>query len=401
MIRFPVRAFGGLSAIATLTLICTSPPTVAHPVDPDDEKDAASPAPAGTVPPPETPAIAAPLLDRPRLPPAPIVSACEHLLDAEATRVAFPAHDASLQDALRIASLGSGIPIEGDWAALDAIGLEPDDRLELPTTPATLPVLLEQVFARLTNAWDRPRLEATPDGLLVTTREGAERLTGTLLHPIGDLLRGDPLPTVIPGDPPPSEAGEMATLVQAMIEPDAWADLGGTLGRMEVWQDGLLVTAPPSMQIAVRRLLDQLRAARPVEVEATLDLRTIETDTARRLETSRGAGSLAAVRAVAAACDEPPLLNANLVAPVDGTAVRTTCRTAMVQATLTLTPIWDAERRRLRCRVSIDLVGEAAGGERTLEVEQEIGIPVGGLVLPLPAATGQPPLALLVTMRAR
>jgi hypothetical protein len=349
---------------------------------------------------PPTPGVPAPVIDRPRLPPPPIVSACEHLLEAETHRIAYPARDATLAEALRIAALSAGIPIEGDWAALDAIGLEADDRLQLPSTPATLPVLMEQVLARVTDAWDRPRLEATPDGLLLTTRSGAERLTGTILHPIGDLLHGAPLPTSIPGDPPPSETDAVADLVRAMIDPDAWAAFGGTLGRLETWQEGLLVTAPPSMQIAVRRLLDQLRAGRPMEIEASIDLVMIETATARRLETSRGAGSLASVRAVAAAAAST-LLNASLVSPVDDAEVRTTCRTPTLEATVTLDPIWYPDLRRLRCRVSVELSGQDAGGTRTLEIEQEVAIPVGGLVLPLPAAANQPPLTLLVTVRAR
>jgi hypothetical protein len=118
------------------------------------------------------------------------------------------------------------------------------------------------------------------------------------------------------------------------------------------------------------------------------------------LETSRGAGSLASVRAVAAAAAST-LLNASLVSPVDDAEVRTTCRTPTLEATVTLDPIWYPDLRRLRCRVSVELSGQDAGGTRTLEIEQEVAIPVGGLVLPLPAAANQPPLTLLVTVRAR
>ncbi len=183
-----------------------------------------------TSPTPEVETATGPLLDRPTLPPAPIIAACGLLLDAEAIRIALPAGEATLQEALRLAALESEVSIEGDWAALDAIGLRPDDRLQLPTTPATIPVLLEQVVSRLTNAWDRPRLEATKDGLLLTTTTGAERLSGTLAHPIGDLLHGEPLPTVIPGDPPPRHAESIRTLVETLIEPDSWFDAGGSLG---------------------------------------------------------------------------------------------------------------------------------------------------------------------------
>ena len=52
-----------------------------------------------------------------------------------------------------------------------------------------------EVLGRLGEAWDRPRLEATRDGLIITSDQGAERLKGTILHPVGDLLHDDPLPT--------------------------------------------------------------------------------------------------------------------------------------------------------------------------------------------------------------
>jgi hypothetical protein len=343
----------------------------------------------------------APVLDLPALPPAPIIAACGHLLDAETIRIALPAHHATLLEALRLASLGSGVPIQGDWAALDGIGLDGGDELDLPTSPATVPVLLEQVVSRLTNAWDRPRLEATSDGLLLTTPAGAERLVGTVVHPIGDLLHGDPLPTAIPGDPPPKDPEAIRSLVQALIEPDAWSDAGGRLGQVEIWEETLLITAPPSMQVGVRRLLDQLRAARPVELEADLDLVRIDAESARRIEMSRGVGSLAAVRAVAATASTPSLLSASLCAPVDGTLASTTCRSASVSFDLSVAPTWDPTRRRLRCRVRLHVEGDDAGGVRTLEVEQEVAVPVGGLVLPLPVAGDQPPLTLLVTLRAR
>jgi hypothetical protein len=351
-----------------------------------------------------TPAVSAPsgpLLDRPVLPPAPIIAACEHLLGAESVRVALPAHHATLRDALRLASLGSGVSIEGDWASLDGIGLDADDGIDLPSAPAAIPVLLEQIVSGLTDAWDRPRLEATQDGLLLTTPTGAERLVGTIVHPIGDLLHGDPLPTAIPSNPLPNDAEAIKSLVQSLIEPDSWSDAGGRLGRIEVWEETLLITAPPSIQIGVRRFLDQLRAARPMELEAEINLVQIDAAGARRIEASRGAGSIAAVRAVAAAAGETSLLSASLAAPVDGTAVTTTCQAASVSFDLSMVPTWDSMRKRLRCRVQLRLEGDEAGGIRTLDIEQELATPVGGLVLPLPAARDQPPLTMLVTVRVR
>ncbi|MFM1832810.1 MAG: hypothetical protein RLZZ461_1126, partial [Planctomycetota bacterium] len=343
----------------------------------------------------------APVIDETRLPPAPIAAACDHLLEAESQRIGLPAGRSTLQDVLRVASAEAGINIEGDWAALDAIGIQAKDPVEPPAAPASLPVLLEQLLSRLSDAWDRPRIEATADGILLTSDDGATHLTGTILHPIGDLLHGDPLPTAIPGDELPEDSTAMAELLQSMIAPDAWANSGGRLARMEVWGEGLLVTAPPSIQIEVRRFLAQLRVARPFEVEVGLKIVPLETDTARRLETSRGAGSLAAVQAVASAALGESVLDASLVAPVDGTTIRSASESADLSATVTMSPTWDATRRSLSLRVSVTLDGTDAGGLRSLEIQQDVGVPVGGLVIPIPANRGQPPLVALVTVRGR
>ncbi len=377
-----------------LLMVGTSAAVTSRSVEGDSE-------PAHEIPPPTAVSDQPPVIEETRLPPAPIATACGHLLEAESQRVGLPAGTSTLQSLLRVASAEAGIDIDGDWAALDAIGIHAKDPVEPPTAPASLPVLLEQLLSRLSDAWDRPRIEATADGILLTSDNGAAHLTGTILHPIGDLLHGDPLPTAIPGDEPPEDSTAMAGLIQSMIAPDAWANSGGRLARLEVWGEGLLVTAPPSIQIEVRRFLAQLRAARPFEVEVGLKIVPLETDTARRLETSRGVGSLAAVKAVASAALGDSILDASLVAAVDGTTIRSASESADLSANVTLSPSWDATRRSLSLQVSVTLDGTDAGGRRSLEIKQDVGVPVGGLVIPIPANRGQPPLVALMTVRGR
>ena len=349
----------------------------------------------------DTPPSTAPTLDAPRLPVAPIVAACGHLLDAELRRIALPAGRVDLEQALRIASLGAELSIDGDWAALDAIGIRASDDLEMPTRAGSIPVVLDQLLGLLSDAWDRTRLEATADGLVITSNDGARRLSGPMLHPIGDLLVERTLPAAIPTDEGPRTPEGLAELVRSMIEPDEWHATGGRLGRIVGTDEGLLVTAPPSVQIKVRRLLDQFRVGRPHDLEASIELVRIDADTARRLEASSGPGSLAAVRAVRRRIDGPPLLESNLVVAVDGDGAETGCTTDDLEAGIELVPVWDADRRRLRCRMTIELEAASLGGRRMLTLDQEIAVPVGGLVVPLPRSEGQPPLAVLMIVRAR
>lgn len=345
--------------------------------------------------------VTAPTLDAPRLPVAPIVAACGHLLEAESRRIALPAGRVELERALQIASLGAELRIDGDWAALDAIGVRASDDLDLPTQAGSIPVVLDQLLGLLSDAWDRTRLEANADGLVITSNDGARRLSGPMLHPIGDLLVDRTLPAAIPTDEGPRTPERFAELVRSMIEPDGWHATGGRLGRIVGTDQGLLVTAPPSVQIKIRRLLDQFRLGRPHDLEASIELVRIDAETARRLEASSGPGSMAAVRAVRRRIDDPPLLEANLVVAVDGDGAETGCTTHDLEAGIELVPVWDADRRRLRCRMTIELEAASLGGRRLLTLDQEIAVPVGGLVVPLPRSEGQPPLAVLMIVRAR
>lgn len=342
-----------------------------------------------------------PALDAPRLPSPPIVAACGHLLTAETRRISLPAKTVELQQALSIASLAAALPIEGDWSALDAIGIRANDRVQMPTQAGSLPVILDQVMGQLADAWERPRLEATADGLVITSEAGASRLSGIMSHPIGDLLVDATLPSSVPTEETPVTANELAELVRLLIEPDGWLATGGRLGRMQALDTGLLVTAPPSVQIQVRRLLDQFRLGRPHDLEARVEVVGIDSDTARRLETSSGPGTIAAVRAVREASTGETLFDLNVVTAVDGEGAASECRTKGLEARVEILPAWDSARRRLRCRLSVELDGEACDGHRTLVVDQEVSVPVGGLVIPLPRTTTQSPLALLMIIRAR
>lgn len=368
----------------------------------DDPRPPASSETTGEAPTsPDSDQVEGPELTIPRLPPPPIVAACEHLVSAENIRIALPTREMTLAEALRIAALNADRHIAGDWSALDAIGVRREDRIEAMGTPGSVPVVLDELLGLLADAWDRPRIEATADGLVVTSTSGAERLLGTVLHPTGDLFEVTPLPGGLPPveiDPDPES---LVDLVRDMIEPDAWAAFGGRLGRVQVVDRGLLVSAVPSIQIQVRRLLDQLRAGRPREVEVAMEIRAIDLRLARRLESSRGPGSLAAVRAVIAAADEPPLLVADLVTGVDGNPARASAATSTLQTTWEFRPQWHEAGQVLTCHLSLDLEGDAGGGIRRLEIEQAVPLPAGGLVIPIPAVDGQPELVALLTIRSR
>ena len=64
-------------------------------------------------------------------------------------------------------------------------------------------------------------------------------------------------------------------------------------------------------------------------------------------------------------------------------------------------PVWNEDRQVVMATIRCEVLGDAVGGERRLEGRCELRIPIGGLVLMLPAVGEQPPVALLLSIHSR
>ena len=350
----------------------------------------------------------------PAVTPHRITTACERLLEAERIRISLPAGTMKLQEAIRIASIACDFRIDMDWPALDIVGIQPTRRVVSNGSAGPVDIVLRQLFASIGDAWERPRLEATPEGLLITTRTGARSLGTPIAHPIGDLLIEHVLPPAVPPDPrvqrddaskpagssPIFDRSDLRDLVLDLCDSEVWEANGGNLARLRILEDFILVDAPPSIQIMVARLLDQMRTTRPEHLEIEASLVRCDPGQASLARLAHAPGAIAVVRSIADADENPPLVRCSMDLMMDETSF-SEGRTDDLFVRFELTPIWDEDRQVVMATIRCEVLGDAAGGERRLEGRCELRVPVGGLVLMLPAVGEQPPLALLLSIRSR
>ena len=361
---------------------------------------------SGATPPPEPPPGSE---GPPGVTPHRITSACERLLEAERIRIALPAGTMKLQDAMRAASIACDFRIDMDWPSLDIVGIQPHRRVVSNGAAGPVDVVLRQLFTSIGDAWERPRLEATPEGLMITTLTGARALGTPIAHPIGDLLVEHALPPAIPNESsspgiddsnPTLDQATIRDLVLDLCDSEAWEANGGNLARLRMLDDYMLVDAPPSIQIAVARLLDQMRISRPEHLEIEVSLIRCEATDVTEARLAHAPGSLAVIRMLENSDERPPLLRCSLDLMLEETS-SSEGRTKDLAARFKITPTWDAKRKLVTARIQCEIDGEAAGGERRLETRCELRVPVGGLALPLPRLVGQPSLAILLSVRSR
>lgn len=361
---------------------------------------------SGATPPPEPPAGSE---GPPRVTPHRITTACERLLEAERIRIALPAGTMKLQDAIRAASIACDFRIDMDWPALDIVGIQPNRRVVSNGAAGPADVVLRQLFTSIGDAWERPRLEATPEGLMITTLTGARALGTPIAHPIGDLLVEHPLPPAVPlessnsginGSNPTFDQAAIRDLVLDLCDSEAWEANGGNLARLRMLDDYMLVDAPPSIQIAVARLLDQMRISRPEHLEIEVSLVRCDPADVTEARLTHAPGSLAVIRMLENSDDRPPLLRCSLDLMLEETS-SSEGRSEDLAARFKITPTWDEERQLVTAKIQCEIDGDAVGGERRLETRCELRVPIGGLALLLPKLADQPSLVILLSVRSR
>ena len=314
-----------------------------------------------------------------------------------------------LQDAIRVASIACDFRIDMDWPSLDIVGIQPTLRVVSNGVVGPVDVVLRQLFTSIGDAWERPRLEATSEGLLITTLAGARTLGTPIAHPIGDLLVEQVLPPAVPPEPSTAEIDDskfvfdrpdLRDLVLDLCDSEVWEANGGSLARLRLLGDFMLVDAPPSIQIAVARLLDQMRIARPKNLE--IEVALVRCDPAKVAEArlAHPPGSLAVIRMIDDADERAPLLRYSMDLMLEETS-SSKGRTDDLTARFDITPTWDENRQLVMAKIRCEIEGEAVGGDLRLETRCELRVPVGGLVLLLPTLADQPPLALLLSVRSR
>jgi len=214
--------------------------------------------------------------------------------------------DIELREVLDIIERDLPAGITADWTALDAIFVDPDDRIELNMPRASAAAVIDGVIRQLGDEFDRPVLEVHAGQYMLTSRSGAARYATTLAYDVRDLLARDALdrlrdemtvdeadghaadaptedeaPKTIDDAVPTPTADESSTrtpgeeLLERLayhVDPDAWVEYGGSRAKITERDGVLLVTAAPSVHRRLRYAVEQLRSAYPTMVEMTIDV---------------------------------------------------------------------------------------------------------------------------------
>ncbi|MCP4833319.1 MAG: hypothetical protein GY895_01010 [Phycisphaera sp.] len=370
---------------------------------------------SGIATPPTDSEVHSPAPPTPASPPAvtphPIARSCDRLIAAEVIRVELPEGPRSLETLLEVSASRSGMRVDADWTALDAIGISPRDEVVSDGIETSLLVALESSLSRLGTTWEKPRIESSPGGLLVTTDSGSIRLSAPIAYPIGDLLRPNRLPTAVPrteGDPPTDPAAtesidprdRIADLVLDLCRRDEWEANGGSTSRLRMLDDMLVIDAPPSIQVVVARLLDQLRAARPGRLEIDLHVLRVNPAVVGRIQSEHGAGAANVAQRILESHRQGVLLTDAFEVPI-GITAHGSIETDELTAEYRFTPSWDTERRIVVGRIEFEIAGTDAQGRRRADRCFDLRVPSGGAVVLLPTAVGQRPLAITIGCRSR
>lgn len=211
-------------------------------------------------------------------------------------RVTLSFDDAPLGEVIAAIGKDAGIETRGDWAMLELIGANPDDRIDFAVTDSSPLGAMAALAIQISKDQDRPVVEALGGQVLLTMPLTLSRLAAAATYDVEDLVApAAAVPEVggpDTGDGEPSReerAGMLVELIQEHVGPaEAWRDLGGDAATIS-WNDGrLVVTATPAMHLALRQLLDGLREGLPGT--ASVDLAVYRLPTAAIVELRTAAG---------------------------------------------------------------------------------------------------------------
>lgn len=339
----------------------------------------------------------------PRITPAPVVKSLARLQEAERTRVSLPARTFRLDDALLVLGQLGELRIDADWAALETIGIVRNETVSVDARPGSIMIVLEQVLAAIGGGYERPVVDGTPDGLRVTARATTAGTGGPLLHPVADLIESTPL-LAADADTPTrfADTNELADLIRDVVARDDWYEVGGSIGRIRIRPDALLVVAPAFIQLEVARLLETLRIQRPDRVECSISIVRMPIAAVERIRLAHPPDSPTAIAAIRRASEAASRFEA-LADLVPGRRTSLSAAHDDVEITLELDPRWDPAGHVLRCgiRGTFSMTESDVVDERTIETDLELRLPAAGIVVVLPATGSQSPLSLLITTRAR
>jgi hypothetical protein len=184
-------------------------------------------------------------------------------------RVTLAFDDAPLGEVVAAIGKDAGIETRGDWAMLELIGANADERIDFAVTDSSPLGAMAALAIQISKDQDRPVVEALGGQLLLTMPLTLSRLAAAATYDVDDLIVAK-VAVPDPNGQGAADSGreqrieELSHLVLEHVGPaEAWREFGGDAATMN-WLDGrLVVTATPAMHLALRQLLDGLREGLP------------------------------------------------------------------------------------------------------------------------------------------
>jgi hypothetical protein len=225
---------------------------------------------------------------------------------ASRSRISLDLKDTRLEEVIAAIGRDARIETRGDWAMLELIGANRDDRIDFRVDGSSPLGALAALGIQISRDQDRPVVEAFGGQVLLTLPLTLSRLGGTVTYDVDDLL---PNSAAMPGSggeitpespsgaeptdrPAPSTREDrldaLAELIMSHVEPERWPDNGGDIGTLGIRDGRLVITATPAMHLAIRQLLDGLREGLPGTAAIDLTVYRLPATTLAELRKSAG-----------------------------------------------------------------------------------------------------------------
>lgn len=217
------------------------------------------------------------------------------LATLEDTRLPVNFNDNALVDVIGFIQANTNLNIDVDWTSLEDIGVERETPVTLQLNAVPVRLVLDRVLEKVSDP-DLPASWSVSDGILTIASDEVLRRNTTLeIYDIRDLIFVVPdfdeapdfdLSSVLQSGqggggqspfsgssdtdveiPPRDERVQaIVDLIQANVDPDGWADLGGDTGAVQELNGNLIVTNTPRNHRAIIGLLNKLRQVRSMQI---------------------------------------------------------------------------------------------------------------------------------------
>lgn len=213
------------------------------------------------------------------------------------TRMPVEFSDNAFEDVVAFVGSTTQLDIDVDWESLADIGVDPDSPVDLKLNNVTVETLLDRVLSKVSDP-DAPAGWAIEDGILtISSNEVLNLNTALEIYDIRDLIFEVPTFDNAPefdlqsavqqgagggggGGQSPFSGGDddlddiprddritqIVDLIQANIDPDGWAGLGGDTSAITELNGNFVITTTPKNHRAIVGLLNKLREKRAMQI---------------------------------------------------------------------------------------------------------------------------------------